>query len=98
MLGGIQRHSDKCFLAVCPDNKRSQSALLPIIQQYVAVATTIITDKWKAYINLGNHGYVHLAVNDSDNFVDPETGAHTNSMLTCCLVQHDLLLLVGAVT
>lgn len=52
VLGGIQRDTKKCFLAVCPDNKRSERALLPIIQQYVAPGTTIITDKWKAYINL----------------------------------------------
>lgn len=80
VLGGIQRDTKKCFLAVCPDNKRSERALLPIIQQYVAPGTTIITDKWKAYINLSNHGYVHLDVNHSQNFVDPQTGAHTNSI------------------
>ena len=68
VLGGVERHSNKCFLAT----------LLPIIQHYVAPGTTVITDKWKAYINLQNHGYVHLDVNHSQNFVDPESGAHTN--------------------
>ena len=78
ILGGVERHSNKCFLAICPFNRRNESTLLPIIQNYVAPGTTIITDKWKAYINLQNHGYVHLDVNHSQNFVDPESGAHTN--------------------
>ena len=78
VLGGIERDTTKCFLAVCPDNRRNEATLLPIIRHYVAPGSTIITDKWKAYINLGNHGYVHEDVNHSRNFVDPATGAHTN--------------------
>ena len=80
ILGGIQRHSDECFLAICPNNKRDAGTLIPIIQQYVEQGTTIITDKWKAYLNLSNCGYIHLDVNHSRNFVDPETGAHTNTI------------------
>ena len=80
VLGGVQRHSKKCFLAVCPQNTRSEAVLLPIIQRYVAPGTLIITDKWKAYVNLGRHGYIHEDVNHSQNFVDPESGAHTNSI------------------
>ena len=80
ILGGIQRHSDDCFLAICPRNKRDAATLVPIIQQYVKQGTTIITDKWKGYINLASYGYVHLDVNHSKNFVNPETGAHTNTI------------------
>ena len=65
---------------MCPQNTRSEAVLLPIIQKYIAHGTLIITDKWKAYINLGRHGYIHEDVNHSQNFVDPVSGAHTNSI------------------
>lgn len=80
VIGGVQRNSNRCFLAVCPQNVRSEASLLPIIQQNVAPGTLIITDKWKAYVNLGRHGYIHEDVNHSNNFVDPQSGAHTNSI------------------
>ena len=56
VLGGVESDTDKCFLALCPNNRRSEATLLPIIQQYVSPGTTIITDMWKGYYNLGNHG------------------------------------------
>ena len=53
VLGGIQRETNHCFLTPCPANRRNESTLLPIIQQFVLPGTSIITDGWKAYINLG---------------------------------------------
>lgn len=78
--GGTQRGSKDCFYEICPNNERSEAVLLPIIKKYVRRGTTIITDGWAAYTNLDAHGYVHLDVNHSQNFVDPATGAHTNSI------------------
>ena len=80
MAGGIQRHSDLCFLAICPENKRDAATLGKLVQTYVRRGTTVITDKWKGYVNLTTLGYIHLDVNHSTNFVDPETGANTNSI------------------
>ena len=80
LAGGIQRHTDNCFLAICPGNRRDATTLGNIVQTYVHRGTTVITDKWKGYVNLTNFGYIHLDVNHSTNFVDPETGANTNTI------------------
>ncbi|CAC5376494.1 unnamed protein product [Mytilus coruscus] len=48
--------------------------------QWVFGGTTIISDCWKAYDCLVSEGFEHLKVNHSVNFVDPETGAHTNTI------------------
>ena len=38
------------------------------------------SDLWKAYDCLKNEGYDHLTVNHSLNFVNPDTGAHTQGI------------------
>ena len=80
VVGGIQRHTDSCFLSICPGNKRDAPTLSNIVTTYVRRGTTVITDKWKGYVDLTSLGYVHLDVNHSTNFVDPETGANTNTI------------------
>ena len=78
VLGGIERNTRRCFLESVPC--RDSQTLMPIITKWVEPGTTIITDEWRAYQQLGNMGYVHLTVNHSANFVDPLTGAHTQNV------------------
>ena len=61
-------------------HRRDEATLLPLIQQYVLPGSTIYTDGWAAYNNLSNHGYVHGVVVHEENFVDPETGVHTQGI------------------
>ena len=57
--------------------------MLPILKKIILPGTTIISDKWKAYIDLDFHleeCEMHYTVNHSKNFVDPDTGAHTQDI------------------
>ena len=63
--------------------KRSRQYMLPILKQVILPGTTIISDKWKAYIDLNIHLEecgMHYTVNHSKNFVDPDTDAHTQNI------------------
>ena len=56
---------------------RDKDTLLPIIRAHILPGTCVMSDMWKAYDCLKDEGYTHLTVNHSLNFVDPDTGAHT---------------------
>ena len=74
VLGGICRETKECFLYSVPD--RSAQTLIPIIQQAVLSGSTVISDEWAAYNRLSDF-FTHETVNHSINFVDPQSGAHT---------------------
>lgn len=67
-------------LEICPDNKRDAATLIPLIMKHVLPETTIVTDLWKSYFGLTDKGYVHFTVNHSKNFLDPLTGANTQTI------------------
>ena len=83
LLGGVEPGSNNCFLVKCENNHRDHHTLIPIIKKNVRPGTLIIRDGWKAYLPLSNHGLLHEDVNHSINFVDPITGAHTNTIERC---------------
>lgn len=79
VFGGICRQTKECFVYAVPD--RSAATLLPIIAESVRPGTTIMSDEWRSYRALANDvNFQHLTVNHSHNFVDPNTGAHTQNI------------------
>lgn len=54
--------------------------LLAIIKANILPGITIMSDCWRAYRCLPDHGYFHATVNHSENFADPVTGAHTQNI------------------
>ena len=60
--------------------KRDAATLVPLIQQYIEPGSVIFLDEWWAYSSLQSLGYTHHTVNHSQNFVDPNTGAHTQTV------------------
>lgn len=82
VFGGICRETRECFMTTVPD--RSANTLIPIIAQHIRPGTTVISDMWRAYSGVANiPGLIHQTVNHSHNFVDPETGAHTQMIERC---------------
>jgi transposase-like protein len=77
VFGGMERGSGKVFMV--PVEDRTKDTLLAIIKDYIKPGTTIYSDCWKSYDCLKDEGFVHCTVN-SINFVDPESGAHTNGI------------------
>lgn len=78
VFGGIERECGKILLV--PVENRNTDTLIAVIKQLIRPGTTIILDSWMAYDTLEKEGYKHLKVNNSVNFVNPDTGAHTNSI------------------
>lgn len=75
VFGGFERETRQIFV-VAVEN-RCKETLLAVIKEKFLPGTTIISDCWKAYNCLKDEEYEHLTVNHSYNFVDPDTGAHT---------------------
>ena len=79
-FGGVERGSGRCF--IIPVERRDAATLLPIIQDYILPGSTIMSDLWAAYFNVNSlpELYTHLTVNHSVEFVNPDTGAHTQTI------------------
>jgi transposase-like protein len=78
VFGGVERESGKTFLV--PVKDRTADTLMTVIRDWIEPGTTVISDCWGAYHDLGSQCYRHRTVNHSNNFVDPHTGAHTNTI------------------
>lgn len=79
VFGGIERTKEKkCFVKVVHD--RTAKTLHDIILKHVAPGSIIHTDLWKGYLGITELGMIHKTVNHSENFVDPNTGVHTNTI------------------
>ena len=80
IFGGVERTPErKVFLVHVPD--RSAQTLLQSIERHVLPGSIIYSDLWRAYNGIEEQlGLRHFTVNHSINFVDPETGIHTNTI------------------
>ena len=78
VFGGLCLETKACFLV--PVERRDKETLLPITRAQILPGTRVMGDLWRSYDCLKDEGYDHLTVNHSLNFVDPDTGAHTQDI------------------
>jgi transposase-like protein len=78
VLGGVERTNEKkCFLKVV--EQRDARTITRIVRKYVKRGSIVYTDMWRGYGSL-NRYFRHVRINHGNNFVDPVTGAHTNTI------------------
>ena len=78
-LADTSTHPCTVYMQLVEDRKAD--TLIPIIERVVRKGSIIHSDQWAAYRQLHNHpDYTYQAVNHSENFVDPETGVHTQAI------------------
>lgn len=69
------------IVVIVPVPDRSLMTLLEVIRKWIKPGITIMSDSWKAYNNcLNDCGFKHLQVNHKMNFVDSDSGAHTQTI------------------
>lgn len=78
VLGGLERNTKRKFAIIV--NNRNSTTLTDSIKRFVAPGTTIFTDGWRGYSKLNKEGFHHETVNHTYNYVDPDTGTHTNGV------------------
>ena len=79
VFGGIDRETKLCFAEVV--EKRDEQTLLSVLKKYVLTQSIVYSDGWRAYSNLGAHGYIHDFVNHSQNFLKPlDNNVHTQTI------------------
>ena len=79
VFGVVERGSQKVLLFHVPDRSR-ESLVHRLITTHIQRGTVIYSDQFTPYIPLNQLGYIHVSVNHSKNFVDPDSGAHTNTI------------------
>ena len=81
-FGLVGRNSLDCWIERV--GTRGRKTLVPIIDAHCKPGTVFTSDKWRAYYELEKHleteDCLHYSVNHKKNFVDPETGAHTQTV------------------
>ena len=82
-FGLTERGNLDVIIVQVPSN-RSRAVLMPIIDKHCMDGTIFCSDGWKAYNDLKDHLHLddclHYPVNHSKNYVDPDTGAYTQTI------------------
>ncbi|KAG0434290.1 hypothetical protein DMUE_5241 [Dictyocoela muelleri] len=79
VFGMVERsNSRKIYLSKIKTKKSNE--LLPIIYKKAFYGTSLYTDCFQSYCSIDNSIYYHENVNHSENFVDPFTGVHTQTI------------------
>ena len=75
----VEWDTERSLVFHVPDCQQ-ETLVTRLVREFVELGTVIISEKFSPYFNLNDVGYIHLMVNHLENFVDPYTGAHSNTI------------------
>ena len=79
-VGMVERCTGRSLVFRVPNRSR-ETLVTGLVRELVEPGTFIIYDEFSPYFKLKDVGeYIYLMVNHSENFVDPYTGAHSNTI------------------
>lgn len=76
VFGIIQRGGDVYVQIIKKADKRT---IQPIVRLVVEQGSTVYTDKWRGFADLGLDGYTHHSINHSEEYVNAK-GQHSNTI------------------
>lgn len=79
VLGLVEKSADRRVIML-PVRNRNAKTLKKKIRKYVKKGSILHSDGWKGYCGLEQKGYTHKTVNHKQNYVDPISGCHTNTI------------------
>ena len=80
VIGGIERTEERKFFVRVVE-KRDAETIVDVLSEHVLPGSIVHTDCWRGYLHIDTDiEVVHRTVNHSKNFVDPDTGVHTNTI------------------
>lgn len=75
---GVKHRGEKTMPVLRLVERRTRRELIPLVLHHVRTGSTILTDEWRAYRQaLPKFGYKHYTVNHSVEYVNADTGCHT---------------------
>uniref|UniRef100_A0A0G4I302 ISXO2-like transposase domain-containing protein n=1 Tax=Chromera velia CCMP2878 TaxID=1169474 RepID=A0A0G4I302_9ALVE len=82
ILGAVERTGERRFVAI-PVKDRTAQTMEDFIEKYIHPGSILYSDMWKGYCTARIVDTLvsgHNTINHSKDFVDPETGVHTNTI------------------
>lgn len=77
LVFGILQRGGLVYTHIIP--RADKRTLMPIVRLVAEPGSTIYTDKWRGFNDLGLDGYTHHSINHSEGYVN-EKGHHSNTI------------------